>query len=39
MKTFYQLPLILSALLPVDLNNIVSLHVSLSGQHDIALFE
>ena len=35
----YHLPLILTALLHVDLiNTDISLHVSLSGQHDIALF-
>ena len=37
---FYQLLLILTALLPVDLLNMsISLGVFLSGQHDVALFE
>ena len=36
----YQFPLILTALLHVDLINVTFLtHVPLSGHHDVALFE
>ena len=37
---FYQLPLILTAFMHIDLIKVVYLtHVPLSGHHDIALFE